>query len=55
MSSNSSRGKVVARIVVDAEAWRLLKVRATLAGKTVAEYVGEILRGEVSKSEKEPG
>jgi hypothetical protein len=54
MSSNSSRGKVVARIVVDAEAWRLLKVRATLAGKTVAEYVGEILKREVSKSEGEP-
>jgi len=38
---------VVVRILVEREVWRRVKAKAALLDKTVAEYVGDILKKEV--------
>ena len=42
---------IEARVRVSREVWRRVKVKAILAGRSVADYVGEILRREVLADE----
>jgi len=42
---------IEARVRVSREVWRRVKVKAVLAGRSVADYVGEILRREVLTDE----
>lgn len=42
-------GKISARVYVDEEVWRRFRAKAVLSGKTLTEYLNEVIRKEVAE------